>query len=72
MKLTSIRSTALAMFLVACARQEAEAPVPPPSTSNATSATSTANVVEFLSTSLSDYVTGQVIAVDGGVVRGPC
>ena len=31
-----------------------------------------ANVVEFLSTSLSDYVTGQVIAVDGGVVRGPC
>ena len=30
-----------------------------------------ANVIEFLSTSLSDYVTGQVIAVDGGMTRGP-
>ena len=30
-----------------------------------------ANVVQFLATSLSDYVTGQVIAVDGGMVRGP-
>lgn len=31
-----------------------------------------ANVVEFLATSLSDYVTGQVIAVDGGISRAPC
>ena len=30
-----------------------------------------ANVIQFLSTSLSDYVTGQVIAVDGGMCRGP-
>lgn len=30
-----------------------------------------ANVVQFLSTSLSDYVTGQVIPVDGGICRGP-
>lgn len=30
-----------------------------------------ANLIEFLSTSLSDYVTGQVIAVDGGMTRGP-
>ena len=30
-----------------------------------------ANAIQFLSTSLSDYVTGQVIAVDGGMVRGP-
>ena len=30
-----------------------------------------ANAIEFLSTPLSDYVTGQVIAVDGGMTRGP-
>ena len=30
-----------------------------------------ANVIQFPSTSLSDYVTGQVIAVDGGMCRGP-
>ncbi|HZR03808.1 MAG TPA: SDR family oxidoreductase [Burkholderiales bacterium] len=30
-----------------------------------------ADVIQFLSTSLSDYVTGQVIAVDGGMTRGP-
>ncbi len=30
------------------------------------------NVVQFLTTSLSDYVTGQVIAVDGGISRAPC
>lgn len=30
-----------------------------------------ANAVEFLSTQLSDYITGQVIAVDGGMTRGP-
>lgn len=29
-----------------------------------------ANVVQFLATSLSDYVTGEVIAVDGGMLRG--
>ena len=28
-----------------------------------------AKVVEFLTTDLSDYVTGQVIAIDGGMVR---
>jgi NAD(P)-dependent dehydrogenase (short-subunit alcohol dehydrogenase family) len=27
-------------------------------------------VVEFLATDLSDYVTGAVIPVDGGLVRG--
>lgn len=31
-----------------------------------------ANVIEFLATDLSDYVTGQVIPVCGGVVIGPC
>lgn len=30
-----------------------------------------ANVIEFLSTSMSDYITGQVICVDGGLMRGP-
>jgi 3-oxoacyl-[acyl-carrier protein] reductase len=29
-----------------------------------------AKVVEFLATDLSDYVTGAVIPVDGGLVRG--
>jgi len=29
-----------------------------------------AKVVEFLSTDLSDYVTGAVIPIDGGLVRG--
>jgi 3-oxoacyl-[acyl-carrier protein] reductase len=28
-----------------------------------------AKVVEFLCTDLSDYVTGQVIAIDGGMLR---
>jgi 3-oxoacyl-[acyl-carrier protein] reductase len=28
-----------------------------------------AKVVEFLTTDLSDYVTGTVIAIDGGLVR---
>ena len=34
--------------------------------------TDCANVIAFLSTALSDYVTGQVIAVDGGISRAPC
>ena len=29
------------------------------------------NAIQFLCTSLSDYITGQVIAVDGGMTRGP-
>jgi 3-oxoacyl-[acyl-carrier protein] reductase len=29
-----------------------------------------AKVVEFLATALSDYVTGAVIPIDGGLVRG--
>ena len=29
-----------------------------------------AKVVEFLATELSDYVTGAVIPIDGGLVRG--
>ena len=29
-----------------------------------------AKVVEFLATDLSDYVTGVVIPIDGGLVRG--
>ncbi|HEY1433660.1 MAG TPA: SDR family oxidoreductase [Stellaceae bacterium] len=29
-----------------------------------------ANVVEFLATDLTDYVTGTVIPIDGGLVRG--
>ena len=29
-----------------------------------------AKVVEFLATDLSDYVTGAVIPIDGGMVRG--
>jgi NAD(P)-dependent dehydrogenase (short-subunit alcohol dehydrogenase family) len=29
-----------------------------------------ATVVEFLPTGLSDYVTGEVIPIDGGLVRG--
>lgn len=29
-----------------------------------------ANLVEFLSTSASDYITGQVICIDGGLMRG--